>query len=211
MLLVAPNIVHVERELKVCPEDFRFWVCLHEETHRVQFTAVPWLREHMLGQIGALVEATDLDPSRMAALIRDGLDRFRRLAGGDKDVSLLDVLQTPEQKEVIQQLTAVMSLLEGHADVVMDGVGPDAVPTVTEIRRKFQARRGGTGPLDTLVRRLLGLDAKLRQYRDGAAFVRGVQDLVGMSGFNAVWSGPGQLPTLPEITDPAQWVRRVHG
>jgi coenzyme F420 biosynthesis associated uncharacterized protein len=211
MLLVAPNIVYVERELKVRPEDFRFWVCLHEETHRVQFTAVPWLREHMLGQIGALVEATDLDPSRMAALIRDGLDRFRRLAGGDKDVSLLDVLQTPEQKEVIQQLTAVMSLLEGHADVVMDGVGLDAVPTVTEIRRKFQARRGGTGPLDTLVRRLLGLDAKLRQYRDGAAFVRGVQDLVGMSGFNAVWSGPGQLPTLPEITDPAQWVRRVHG
>ena len=124
LLLVAPNIVHVERELGVDPRDFRLWVCLHEETHRVQFTAVPWLRDHLLGEMTGLLESTDLDPQKLASLVRDGVERVGKLAKGDSGVSLLDVMQTPEQKEVVERITAVMSLLEGHADVVMDGVGP---------------------------------------------------------------------------------------
>jgi uncharacterized protein (DUF2342 family) len=62
-----------------------------------------------------------------------------------------------------------------------------------------------------MIRRLLGFDAKLRQYRDGAAFVRGVLDRVGMAGFNAVWAGPAYLPSKDEIADPGRWVARVHG
>jgi coenzyme F420 biosynthesis associated uncharacterized protein len=211
LLLVAPNVVQVERDLDVDAHDFRLWVCMHEETHRVQFTAVPWLRGHMLDRIGTLVESTDLDPARFAAMVRDGAERIGRLARGDSSVSLLDVLQTPEQRAVLEQLTAVMSLLEGHADVVMDEVGPGVIPTVATIRERFQVRRRGTGPLDHFVRRLLGLDAKLRQYRDGAAFVRGVLDKVGMDGFNEIWAGPDRLPTRAEIGDPALWVRRIHG
>jgi coenzyme F420 biosynthesis associated uncharacterized protein len=211
LLLVAPNIVHVERELDVDPHDFRLWVCLHEETHRVQFTAVPWLRQHLLDQMTHLIETTELDPQKLARMVRDGADRAARLLRGDPDVSLLDVLQTPEQKAVVERLTAVMSLLEGHADVVMDGVGPDVVPSVESIRRKFTKRRAGAGPLDQLVRRLLGFDAKLRQYRDGAVFVRGVTAKVGIEGFNAVWAEPGNLPGKDEIADPAAWVARVHG
>jgi coenzyme F420 biosynthesis associated uncharacterized protein len=211
LLLVAPNVVHVEREMDVDPHDFRLWVCLHEETHRVQFTAVPWLREHLLGEISNLLETTELDPSKLAEMMRDGIDRVGRLVRGDDDVSLLDVLQTPEQKQIVERLTAVMSLLEGHADVVMDGVGPGVVASVAEIRKKFTARRAGAGPLDQMIRRLLGFDAKLRQYRDGATFVRGALDKVGMEGFNAVWSSPEHLPSKAEITDPARWVARVHG
>jgi len=105
----------------------------------------------------------------------------------------------------------VMSLLEGHADVVMDEVGPQVIPTVATIRKRFTARRAGSGALDKMLRRLLGLDAKMRQYRDGAAFVRGAVQAVGMEGFNAVWSSPDSLPLPEEITDPAAWVRRVHG
>jgi len=112
---------------------------------------------------------------------------------------------------VMDRLTGVMSLLEGHADVVMDGVGPKVIPSVDEIRRKFNQRRKGAGYLDRLLRRLLGLDAKMAQYRDGAAFVRAAVDAVGMDGFNAVWAGPENLPTKAEIGDPAAWVRRVHG
>jgi coenzyme F420 biosynthesis associated uncharacterized protein len=211
MLLVAPNVVHVERELGVDPRDFRLWVCLHEETHRVQFTAVPWLREHLLGEMEGLLRSTELDPGRLASMMRDGIESVGRLVKGDEGVSLLDVLQTPEQKSTLERMTAVMSLLEGHADVVMDGVGPDVVPTVTKIREKFTQRRAGAGPLDQMVRRLLGFDAKLRQYRDGAHFVRGAIDKVGMEGFNAVWAAPANLPTRDEIGDPALWVTRVHG
>jgi coenzyme F420 biosynthesis associated uncharacterized protein len=211
LLLVAPNIVQVERELDVDPRDFRLWVCLHEETHRVQFTGVSWMRDHLHNEIRALIDATDFDISRLAAMAKDGLEQAGRLARGDQDVSLLDLFQTRAQREIVDRITATMSLLEGHADVVMDGVGPEVIPSVATIREKFNRRRQGAGGLDQLLRRLLGFDAKMRQYRDGAAFVRGVVDRVGMDGLNKVWTSPNTLPSKAEIGDPPAWVRRVHG
>jgi coenzyme F420 biosynthesis associated uncharacterized protein len=211
LLLVAPNVVHVERELGVDPRDFRLWVCLHEETHRVQFTAVSWLREYVLSEMEGLLRNTELDPAKLGAMMRDGIESVGKLLRGDQETSLLDIVQTPEQKAVLERLTAVMSLLEGHADVVMDGVGPAVVPSVDKIRAKFTQRRAGAGPVDQMIRRLLGLDAKLRQYRDGARFVRGAMEKVGRDGFNAVWAGSGNLPTPQEIADPGRWVTRVHG
>jgi len=202
LLLVAPNIVHVERELDCDPSDFRLWVCLHEETHRVQFTAVPWMRDHLFSEINAI--AATVEPGK---LLDDVLSRASQVIRGEG--SLLDVMGSPEQKEILDRVTGVMSLLEGHADVVMDGVGPSVIPTVAEIRRKFDRRRKGVGTLDRLLRRLLGLDAKMAQYRDGARFVRGVVDKVGMQEFNAVWASPDNLPSKAEIADPSAWVGRV--
>jgi coenzyme F420 biosynthesis associated uncharacterized protein len=212
LLLVAPTIVSVERELDVPAGDFRLWVCLHEETHRVQFTATPWLADHLLGEVRALIGELMLEPSqfaeRLAALARGLPDLLR---GNGSGAPLLDALQTPAQRERLAGVTAVMSLLEGHADVVMDDVGPDVVPSVAVIRRKFSRRRAGRGTVDQILRRLLGLDAKARQYADGAKFVRSVIDQVGMTGFNTVWTSPGTLPKPLEIADPTAWVRRVHG
>jgi coenzyme F420 biosynthesis associated uncharacterized protein len=211
LLLVAPNIVHVESELRVDPTDFRLWVCLHEETHRVQFTAVPWMRDHIHSEIANLVGSVDVDPARLAGLIGEAVKRLGDVVRGNEDVSLLDLLQSPEQKQVLDRLTGVMSLLEGHADVVMDGVGPEVIPSVAHIRRKFNERRKGTSTFDKILRRLLGLDAKMAQYRNGAAFTRAVIDQVGMDGFNKVWVDPENLPSKAEIGDPTSWVRRVHG
>ncbi len=202
LLLVAPNIVHVERELRCEPSDFRLWVCLHEETHRVQFTAVPWMRDHLFAEINALTET--VEPSN---LLDDGLKRISEAIRGEG--SLVEALGSPEQKAILDRVTGVMSLLEGHADVVMDGVGPTVIPSVAQIRRKFNERRKGLGTLDRLLRRVLGLDAKMAQYRDGAKFVRGVVDKVGMADFNAVWERPENLPAKAEIADPALWVTRV--
>ena len=211
LLLVAPNIVHAEREMGVDPTDFRLWVCLHEETHRVQFTAVPWMRDHIRGEIEALVGEIEVDPGKLAAMVGEGVKRVGDILRGDDDVSLLDLFSSARQREVLDRITAVMSLLEGHADVVMDGVGPEVIPTVADIRRRFTERRKGSSYLDRVLRKLLGLDAKMAQYRDGAAFTRGVLDQVGMDGFNAVWAEPAHLPSRVEIADPAAWVRRVHG
>ena len=202
LLLVAPNVVHVERELGADPSDFRLWVCLHEETHRVQFTAVPWMRDHLFSEFTSLADT--VEPQR---LLDGGLERITEaLKGGG---SLLDAMGSPEQKAILDRVTAVMSLLEGHADVVMDGVGPSVIPSVARIRRAFDERRKGVGALDRVLRKLLGLEAKMAQYRDGAAFVRGVVDKVGMDDFNAVWTSPDTLPTRAEISDPAAWVTRV--
>lgn len=211
LLLVAPNIVQAERQLDVDPHDFRLWVCLHEETHRVQFTAVDWMRDHMRSLLDEFVDATELDASAISSLVTEGLGEVIRIARGDSEASLADLFQNDRQREIVDRLTGIMSLLEGHADVVMDGVGPEVIPSVAEIRRKFTERRKGTGTFDRLLRRLLGLDAKMRQYRDGAEFVREVNDKVGLSGFNAVWAEPANLPTKSEILDPSSWVARVHG
>ncbi|KAA6214777.1 coenzyme F420 biosynthesis-associated protein [Streptomyces albofaciens JCM 4342] len=216
LLLVAPNIVHVERELEVDPHDFRMWVCLHEETHRTQFTAVPWLRDHIEGEIQSFLGETEIDPGTLLERLREAVQsltggRPEGEEGDDGGRSFVDLVQTPVQREILARLTAVMSLLEGHADYVMDGVGPDVVPSVAEIREKFQKRRAsGAGRLDQALRKLLGLDAKLRQYRDGERFVRAVVDEVGMDGFNRVWTSPNTLPTKQEIAKPADWVARVH-
>ncbi len=204
LLLVAPNIVHVERELGVDPTDFRLWVCLHEETHRVQFTAVPWMRDHLFSEVEAISETVGAK----------GLDEmFERitsaLKGGLRDQSLVDLMSSPAQREILDRVTGMMSLLEGHADVVMDGVGPTVIPSVDHIRAKFTERRKGAGSLDRLVRRLLGFEAKMAQYRDGAAFVRSVVDKVGMAEFNAVWEAPANLPSKAELSDPDAWVTRV--
>ncbi|UGY92232.1 zinc-dependent metalloprotease [Streptomyces gobiensis] len=216
LLLVAPNIVHVERELDVEPHDFRLWVSLHEETHRTQFTAVPWLRDHIEGEIQAFLSETEVDPSTLLERLREAA---QAAAGGrpegtgedDGSRSFVELVQTPAQRDILGRLTAVMSLLEGHADYVMDGVGPQVVPSVVEIREKFQKRRQtGAGRLDQALRKLLGLDAKLRQYRDGERFVRAVVDQVGMDGFNRVWTSPNTLPTKSEIAKPTEWVARVH-
>ncbi|MFF2326780.1 MULTISPECIES: zinc-dependent metalloprotease [unclassified Streptomyces] len=216
LLLVAPNIVHVERELEVDPHDFRLWVALHEETHRTQFTGVPWLRDHLQGEIQSFLDETDVDPMTVLERLREAA---QSLAGGrpegedgeDGGRSLVELVQTPAQREILGRLTAVMSLLEGHADYVMDGVGPEVVSSVGEIREKFQQRRArGASRLDQALRKLLGLDAKLRQYRDGERFVRAVVDEVGMDGFNRVWTSPNTLPTKAEIAAPSDWIARVH-
>jgi coenzyme F420 biosynthesis associated uncharacterized protein len=124
----------------------------------------------------------------------------------------MEGIQSPAQREVFDRVMALMSLLEGHADHVMDAVGPAVVPSVSSIRASFsERRRRGSGPIDRLIRALLGMDMKLAQYVKGGAFVGGAVDLVGMSGFNAVWRSPDTLPTRAEIADPAAWVRRVHG
>lgn len=210
LLLVAPNIVEAERELDVDPHDFRTWVALHEETHRVQFTAVPWLRDHMIEESRALSVDLVPDPDQLRARLTH-MARNLPAAFAKGGNGLSDVVTTPEQRARIADLTAVMSLLEGHADVVMDDVGPSVVPSVATIRERFTQRRRGAGSLDVMVRRLLGLEAKMRQYSEGATFVRAVVDRVGVDGFNAVWTSPQTLPSADEIAFPQRWVTRVHG
>jgi coenzyme F420 biosynthesis associated uncharacterized protein len=209
LTLVAPNIVMVERELGVDPHDFRRWVCLHEETHRVQFTSVPWLRGYVQGMMTEFLLASDLDPGAI-------LDRMRAAAGavagavrGSDGESLVEAMQTPAQRALLDKLTAVMTLVEGHGDYVMDAVGPRVVPSVAEIREKFSHRRSSAGRVEQILRRILGIDLKMKQYAEGSAFVRTVVEEVGMERFNKVWTGPETLPTRAELAHPADWIARV--
>ncbi len=211
LLLVAPNIVHVERELALVPRDFRFWVCLHEETHRVQFGGVPWLGEHFLAEVQSFVAISDIPVPEFLRRMGDVVAAVVGAARGHEGPSLMEAVQTPAQREIFDRLTGLMSLLEGHADYVMDEVGPQYVPSVAVIRERFAARRSQAGTVDGFARRMLGMETKLRQYTSGADFVRAVMAQAGPDGFAQVWAAPANLPSAAEITDPGAWVTRVLG
>lgn len=213
LLLVYPNVIAVERQLRIEPSDFRLWVCLHEVTHRVQFTANPWLPDYMSQALGLLTRDAGDDLGEVVSRLAD-YARNRGNQNSDANsagiLGLVRAVQSEPQRHALDQLLVLGTLLEGHADHVMDAVGPIAVPSVATIRRRFDERRHRKQPpLQRLLRALLGLDAKLSQYTRGKAFVDHVVGQVGMARFNAIWAGPETLPLPIEIEEPQRWIDRV--
>jgi coenzyme F420 biosynthesis associated uncharacterized protein len=215
LLLVYPNVIAVERQLRIEPSDFRLWVCLHEVTHRVQFTANPWLADYMSQALGLLTQDAGDDIGQMASRLADfvrtrGDQASARDANATGILGLVRAVQSEPQRQALDRLLVLGTLLEGHADHVMDAVGPRVVPSVATIRRRFDERRHRKQPpLQRLLRALLGIDAKLSQYTRGKAFVDHVVDRVGMERFNTIWSGPETLPLPAEIEKPQRWIDRV--
>ena len=192
LLLVAPTIAAVESSMGGDKDAFRLWVCIHEVTHRYQFGQAPWLPEHLRGLVAKVVDAET--PSLLGVL------------RGGRSLSFAEVALGPEGREALARVTAVMSLVEGYADVMMDRT--DMVAGVATLREKFDGRRTAPG-LDAVMRGLMGLDVKHAQYTDGAAFCRAVIDQVGVEGLNRVYERVENLPTSDEIAHPGAWVTRV--
>lgn len=214
LLLVYPNVIAVERQLRVDPADFRLWVCLHEVTHRVQFRANPWLAEHMSSSLDTL---TGDGADQIGDLVGRLAEYVRKQRSGSADepnstgvLGLLRAVQAEPQREALDRLLVLGTLLEGHAEHVMDAVGPAVVPTVATIRHRFDERRQRKQPpLQRLIRTLLGFDAKLSQYTRGKSFVDDVVSRVGMDRFNAIWTDAQTLPKPDEIEEPQRWIDRV--
>ena len=208
LLLVAPNVHAAQQALDVPAGDFGMWVCLHEATHRLQFTAVPWLRDYFADEVGRFLSISQ-GPDR-GALLERLPEVLRSARSGGDSLAIVELLQGPEQRAVLDRLLALTTLLEGHADHVMDAAGPEVVPSVATIRRRFTVRRRGGGLVDRILRALLGVEAKVRQYAVGSAFTSHVVLASGMQGFNCVWESPETLPTRAELADPGAWLRRVN-
>ncbi|MDA1358391.1 zinc-dependent metalloprotease [Glycomyces luteolus] len=217
LLFVAPNIVEVERRLRLPSREFRLWIAVHEAAHLTQFTAVPWMREHFHHLIHTFFDAAEPDRSTASGLARAvrralATAREEEQHGPQEEVPGADVMSavtSPEQREAISQIQALMTLLEGHAESVMDGVGRTAINHVALLRRRFDRRRANPTTLQRFLRQLLGLDAKMRQYAAGRRFVDHVVTEHGVTGFNRVWERPEHLPTETEIDHPEQWIARV--
>lgn len=210
LLLVAPNIVATQRQLDADAEDFRMWVCLHEAAHAAQFGAVGWMREHFLSEVDTFAAADSSDGNDLAQRFRQTVTVLvDSLRDADNDSSVVDLVTSPQQREAMERITAMMTLLEGHADYIMDAIGENVIDDVGGLRRKLDRRRLTASPIQRVVRRLLGMDAKFKQYVRGRAFVAAVVEEVGMERFNRVWESPQTLPDMTEIADPAAWIRRV--
>jgi len=207
VMFVGANVLAMERRFEFRPAEFRFWVALHECTHRLQFQGVPWLRDYFLGLVEELVESSRPEPGRIrriAAEMREASAMGRPLVD---DQGIFGLLATPDQREVLNRVQALMSLLEGHGHVVMDRIGERELVDQARMSRTLAARRND--PRTARFLRLAGLEMKLKQYEMGARFIEGVEERAGWSALGAAWEGPANLPTLAEIDDPASWLARV--
>mgnify|MGYP000876445916 CR=1 FL=1 len=206
---VGPNVLALEKHHAFPPREFRLWLALHEVTHRAQFTGIPWLREHFLSLVDQTLIAVDPDPKRFLDAIGRVAEGLRTGRNPLDDGGMAALLASDEQRVVLEQISGMMSLLEGHGDVTMDRAGADRIPSAERFSRVLRIRRQQTTTLVRLLQKLVGLEAKLNQYEQGERFIAAVEKAGGPELLDRAWTGPEALPSMAEIRDPAVWIARV--
>jgi coenzyme F420 biosynthesis associated uncharacterized protein len=206
---VGPNVLALEKKFAFPPQEFRLWLALHEVTHRAQFTGVPWLRDHYLSLVHATLDGVDPDPKRILDALARVIDEVRSGRKPFDDGGLATLLASPEQREVLDRIGGLMSLLEGHGDVTMDRAGAGRIPSAARFSRVLRERRASARPIARVAQRLLGLEAKMNQYAQGERFIEEVERRAGMGAVDQAWEGPDRLPSLAEIRDPQAWLSRL--
>jgi coenzyme F420 biosynthesis associated uncharacterized protein len=209
LYFVEPNIAHLERKLGLEARDFRLWIALHETTHAYEFEAHPWVREHMNGLLRRYFATLGEDLNNLRTDARGVLSFVRRVGQNvGKGGYAVELVMTPEQREIFRSLQALMCLLEGYSNHVMDHVGRTLLPSYERMKARFEDRQRRRGLPDRLFAKLTGLDVKFEQYQLGERFVNDVVARVGVQGMNRVWRGPEALPTLDEVRAPERWIER---
>jgi coenzyme F420 biosynthesis associated uncharacterized protein len=204
---VGPNILQMERTHQFKPAEFRYWVALHELTHRAQFQGIPWMRDYFMGLVTDLVETTQPESGVLGRVMDEIGDR--RASGQPilDERGLLGLFGSPEQNAIVDQVQALMSLLEGHGHVVMDRVGAERLRSQDRMSRVLKGRRHDKRTAAFF--RLTGLEMKMKQYKQGEKFIRKVERESGWETIGIAFRGASSLPSLDEINNPSQWLRRV--
>jgi coenzyme F420 biosynthesis associated uncharacterized protein len=209
LLFVGHNLAGAVRDLDVDANSFGRWICAHELTHVFQFQGVPWLREHMSGLLRRYVATLEVRIQNGSAGALPSLPDPSRLVSAFREGGLAALVQSPEQQALMDEIQAVMSVVEGYAEHVMDAIAPEVIPDHEKLREAMDRRRRSRSAPQRIIERLLGFDVKLRQYEQGKKFADGVVELGGIEGLNRVWSSPSALPRSDELQHPRQWLERT--
>jgi coenzyme F420 biosynthesis associated uncharacterized protein len=209
LLFVGPNVASAVRDLDVDAESFGRWICAHELTHVYQFQGVPWLREHMSGLLRRYVETLEVRIQNGSAGGLPSLPDPARLVAAFRDGGLAALVQSPEQRALMDEVQAAMSVIEGYSEHVMDAVAAEFIPAHEELRVAMDRRRRGRSAPQRIIERLLGFDVKLRQYEQGKQWADAVAAEAGIEGLNRVWASPEALPSAAELQHPRQWLERT--
>ena len=204
---VGPNVLALEKRYGFPPREFRLWLALHEVTHRMQFTGVPWLRPYFLSLVDDSLSSFDPDPKKMVDSLKRAVAEARAGRNPLDEGGIVTILATPEQQLVIQRIGGLMSVLEGHGDLIMDRAATDRVPSAERFSAVLHDRRQSKCAVRVL-QKLVGLEAKLKQYEEGEKFLETLE-AAGGEGIELLWRGPEYLPDLAEIRDPQRWLSRV--
>lgn len=206
---VGPNILSLEKRFGFPPREFRLWLALHEVTHRAQFTGIPWLRPHFLSLVDESLSGVEPDPQRLVQALRKATSELRLGRNPLDEGGLVALLASDEQRETLAKIGGMMSLLEGHGDVTMDRAGADLIPSAERFGRVLRARRAERSGPAKVLQQVIGLDAKIKQYAQGEAFIEAVEGAGGTELLEQAWVGPEWLPSLQEIRAPELWIARA--
>ncbi len=209
LLFVLPNLGHAVHAFGADEKEFMTWVTLHEVTHAVQFSAVPWLHAHVAGLVRELLQTAEVRIDAPRKLRMPTGEELRRVVGALREGDLISIVTSEAERETLDRVQAVMAVIEGHAEHVMDAVAPDLLPSLPKLREAIDRRRRSQSGLSRLVARLLGLDLKLRQYEQGKYFCDAIVRSAGREALAHVFSGPEALPTLAELKQPNAWLERT--
>jgi coenzyme F420 biosynthesis associated uncharacterized protein len=209
LLFVGRNLAGAVRDLEVDPDSFGRWICAHELTHVFQFQGVPWLREHLSGLLRRYVETLQVRIESGSAGGLPSLPDPARLVEAFREGGLAALVQTGEQRALMEEIQAAMSVVEGYSEHVMDAIAADFIPDHEKLREAMTRRRRSRSWPQRILERLLGFDVKLRQYEQGKEFADAVVELAGIEGLNRVWSSAEALPTADELQKPGQWLART--
>ena len=204
---VGPNILALEKKYAFPPREFRLWLAIHEVTHRAQFTGIDWMRPHFLSLVDSTLSSFDPDPSRLIDALRRAVEEVRAGRRPLDEGGIVALLADPDQQAVLQQIQGLMSVLEGHGDLVMDRAAADRIPSAARFRQVLHQRRQSKG-VTRLVQRLVGVEAKLRQYEEGESFLEAIEK-ADPANVELLWRGPEWLPDLAEIRSPDTWLARA--
>jgi coenzyme F420 biosynthesis associated uncharacterized protein len=209
LYFVGANMVETEQRLGFVPEDFALWVSVHEVTHRFQFEGVPWLRDRFFGLIHSYVDALQLDAKSFARRLASAGRRLVARSVPDEERNAVYLLASEEQRGFLDEIQALMAVIEGHGNYVMDAVGAQTIPSFERMRRAFKRRREQTNLLQKVINHAIGLEMKMRQYEMGQSFCEAVAERGGREVLGHLWEAPENLPTLGELRSPERWVSRV--
>ncbi len=209
LYVVEPNVRRIVGELGMEPMEFRRWITLHEVTHSFEFHSNRWLRPFMMASMQEYLNSIDWRSLAKPDFFRKM--RQSNIGEGDalKAGGLISLVMTPEQRAILARLQAVMSVLEGYSNHVMDQVGKELLPSYEEMKERFDRRRDSKSGAEKLFQRLIGLNLKLEQYKIGQKFVDAVVDAEGLEFMNRVWENADRMPTLDEINGPSAWIARI--
>ena len=209
LYVVEPNMNRVQLQMGFDPREFRQWITMHEVTHSFEFHCNTWLREYLSSSMQEYLRSINLRgiprPDILRNLRHSETKRNDAMGAG----GLISIISTPEQREILNRLQAIMCVLEGYSNHVMDHVGKELLRTYATMKERFERRRETRSAAERLFQRLIGIELKLQQYRLGQAFAEAVVEQEGIAFLNQVWQRPDRMPTIDEITHPVDWIERM--
>ena len=209
LYFVGINMVGIAERSRFDLDDFALWVAVHEVTHRFQFAGVPWLKPHFLELVETYLNSVDIESRVLTQRLGQAARRLMSGRVPPEERNPIYLLATDEQRAAFDRIQALMAVVEGHGNYVMDTAGARAIPSFARMREAFDRRRQQASLAQRIINNLIGLETKLRQYELGQSFCNEIVRTHGPGALAYLWESPDHIPSLDELKVPEKWLSRV--